>query len=185
MKRLIFLFFLSAVLSNLVNGQNCKFKTNEVDKFTNKMTRETKPAKIMASFYTAGDFSVKVVDTSYSFNLDYIISKYKKFEPYSINKGAKMIFLLENRETIELYSDDDIKGTKKTTYGIPPVYSCLLTNVKYSVTKKQIEKFSKYKVESIRFYRTEDNGKEDFIDTEIKDRRQDDIQNLVNCILSK
>jgi hypothetical protein len=75
---------------------------------------------------------------------------------------------LENGETITLNSADDINGVKKTVIGLPPVYVCNLTNVSYPVTKNQIDKFFNSKVKSIRFYRTESNGKEDFIDNEIK-----------------
>jgi hypothetical protein len=35
----------------------------------------------------------------------------------------------------------------------------------------------------MRFYRTESNGKEDFIDNKIKRKNQDDILELTNCVL--
>jgi hypothetical protein len=93
------------------------------------------------------------------------------------------MFLLENGEMITLKSADEIKGTKKTVIGIPPVYECFLTNVSYPVTKNQIDAFFKSKVKNIRFYRTESNGKEDFIDNEVKRKNQDDIIELTKCIL--
>ena len=164
------------------NAQNCKYKTNEIDKFTNKYTKLTKSEKVIGTFYTSGEFSVKKIDTSIYFIFDYVLSSYSNFDPYSIKKGASLIFLMENGETITLKSGDDINGTK-TVVGIPPVYGCFLTNVSYYVNKNQIDLFFKSKVKSIRFYRTESNGKEDYIDNEIKKRNQDDIQNLLKCIL--
>lgn len=171
-----FLFFYSF-------SQKCKYKVNDIDKFTNQYTKITKPEKVIGTFYTSGDFSVKKVDTSFSFIFDYELSSYSNFEPYSINKGASLIFLLENGEIITLNSADVIKGTKKTVHGLPPVYECFLTNVSYPLTRAQIDQFFKSKVKSIRFYRTESNGKEDFIDNDIKRKNQDDIQDLIKCVL--
>lgn len=166
-----------------VKAQNCKYKINEIDKFTNKYTKLTKPYTVISSFYSSGDFSVKKIDTSYFFIFDYALSSYSSFEPYSINQGASLMFLLENGETVTLKSADQIKGTSKTIVGIPPVYCCYLTNVSYPVTKSQMDLFFKSKVKTIRFYRTESNGKEDFIDNEIKKKNQNDIQDLIKCVL--
>ena len=49
------------------NAQNCKYKTNEIDKFTNKYTKLTKSEKVIGTFYTSGEFSVKKIDTSFYF----------------------------------------------------------------------------------------------------------------------
>lgn len=178
---LIIFFYFSCL--PFAHAQNCKYKINEIDKFTNKFTKITKSEKVIGTFYTGGEFSVKRVDTSYYFIFDYALSSYSSFEPYSISKGAALIFLLENGEIITLNSEDVIYGTLKTIVGIPPVYSCYLTNVSYPVSRIQIEKFFRSPVKSIRFYRNESNGKEDYIDNEIKRKNQDDIQNLIKCIL--
>jgi hypothetical protein len=164
-------------------SQKCKYKVNEIDKFTNQYTKITKSEKVIGTFYTSGEFSVKKVDTSFYFIFDYELSSYSNFSPYSINQGAKLIFLLENGEVETLNSADNIIGTKKTIVGIPPVYVCYLTNVSYRISKAQIDKFFKSKVKSIRFFRTESNGKEDSIDNDIKKKNQDDIQELIKCVL--
>ena len=169
--------------SFLVFPRNEKYKVNDIDKFTNQYTKITKSEKVIGTFYTTGDFSVKKVDTSFSFIFDYELSSYSNFNPYSIKKGAALIFLLENGEIVSLNSADDIKGTKKTVHGLPPVYECFLTNVSYPLTRAQIDQFFKSKVKSIRFFRTESNGKEDFIDNDIKKKNQDDIQDLIKCVL--
>jgi hypothetical protein len=182
MKKTLLFFYGFAFL---VNGysQKCKYKVNDIDKFTNLYTKITSSEKVISTFYTTGEFSVKKVDTTFSFIFDYVLSSYSNFEPYSISKGASLMFLLENGEIITLKSDDNIKGTKKIIKGLPYVYSCYLSNVCYPVSKSEIDMFFKSKIKSIRFYRTESNGKEDFIDNEIKNRNQDDIQNLIKCIL--
>ena len=178
-----FSFIVTIVLFSQSYSQKCKYKVNDIDKFTNQYTKITKPEKVISTFYTTGVFSVKKVDTSFSFIFDYALSSYSNFEPYSIKKSAFLIFLLENGEVVTLNSADDINGTKKTVYGLPPVYVCYLSNVSYPLTRTQIDQFFKSKVKSIRFFRTESNGKEDFIDNDIKKKNQDDIQNLIKCVL--
>ena len=81
--KFITLLLIFASLS-IVKAQNCKYKTNEIDKFTNKYTKLTKSEKVIGTFYTTGEFSVKKVDTSYFFIFDYVLSSYSNFEPYSI-----------------------------------------------------------------------------------------------------
>ena len=183
MKKIFFSLVFAFTFLSITKAQNCTYQTNEIDKFTNKYIKLTKSEKVIGTFFTAGNFSVKKNDTSFFFVFDYALSSYSEFEPYSINKGAPLLFQLESGEIITLNSADDIKGTRNTLTGPPPVYSCYLTNVSYPVTKKQIDSFSKSKVKSIRFYRTESNGKEDYLDNEIKKKNQDDIQNLIKCVL--
>lgn len=182
MKKL-FLLFLLFCISFYSFSQKCKYKVNELDKFTHLYTKITKSEKVIGTFYTSGNFSIKKVDTSFWFIFDYELASYSNFDPYSIKKDASLIFLLENGDIITLKSTDDIKGTKKTVYGLPPVYECFLSNVTYPVSRGQIDQFFKSKVKSIRFFRTESNGKEDFIDNDIKRKNQDDIQDLIKCVL--
>ena len=89
------------------------------------------------------------------------------------------MFLLENDEVITLYSVKEIKGVKQQE-GI--IY-CLLQNVNYLITKNQLDTLSKFKVKTIRMYRSQGSEKESFIDFEIKDKFQSEIQEQVNCIL--
>lgn len=114
-------FIFSIVLFSYSYSQKCKYKVNDIDKFTNQYTKITKPEKVISTFYTKGDFSVKKVDTSFSFIFDYELSSYSNFDPYSIKKSASLIFLLENGEVVTLISADDIKGTKNSLW----VASCL------------------------------------------------------------
>lgn len=181
MKRIHTILFFTFLVTGL-NAQNCKFKINETDKFTGKYTKLTKSEKVISTFFTTGKFSVKKIDDSYFFLFDYVLSSYSNFEPYSIKKGAVLMFLLENGETVTLASADDINGIKKVVVGIPPVYECFLTNVSYPVNKSQIDSFFKSKIKSIRFYRTESNGKEDYIDNDISKKNQDNIQALIKCV---
>lgn len=180
LKKLVLLIFIT--FNGFIFGQNCKYEINEVDKFTGKVTKITKSKKVITTFLTAGSFSMKRVDSDYFIVLNYGLSRYKKFEPYNINSGAQLILLLQNGEKITLTTPDEIKGIKKTTIGIPPVYSCYLNDVNYPVEKKSIEMLLKSKVTNIRFYRTESNGKEDYIDSELKSKAQEGIQDLIMCV---
>ena len=107
-------------------SQNCKYLKNEVDPFTNKLTKETKPSRILGSFYTAGTFRFIKIDTTITLIFDYTLSSYSDFEPYKVKEGGKLIFLMENGEMITLKSINNINGERKVTIGLPPVYSCYL-----------------------------------------------------------
>jgi len=179
-------FFLSSIAIMLISfssmAQICKYEVNGVDRFTGKLTKITKPKTVMVSFYTGGEFYIKMIDTNYYFVLNYTLSSYADFENYSINKGAKIMFLLEDESIITLSSYDNINGSKSVVFGLPPVYECRLNNVCYPISYNDIKKFYS-RVKSIRFYRNESNGKEDYIDYEIKERNKDDIRDLINCVL--
>lgn len=170
------------VLSNGFS-QNCSYKKNEIDKFTGKHVKITNPLKVIGTFYTEGLFSIKKEDSSYSFIFEYTLAKYSSFPPYSINRGSQLLFLLESGNQIVLESDDNIVGINNVIQGTLPVYMCQLTNVSYSLSRKQLEQFLTEKIKTIRFYRVEPNGKEDYVDNEIKRKDQVDISRLVKCIL--
>jgi len=171
--------------------QNCSYELNEVDKFNGKVTKITKAKKVIASwqkqknlkFYNAGSFSVKRIDSDYFLIFDYEIQKYKRFDPYNINSGTQLILLLANGEKITLSTNDKINGTKKTIIGIPPVYCSYLSDINYFLTRKEIDLLLQSKVTSIRFYRTESNGKVGYVDCEIKPKNQEIIKQLLMCLL--
>ena len=177
------LLLASLLLIGATYAQKCKYKQNDFDKFTGKYIKVTKPEKVIGTFYTEGDFSVQKVDTSFTLIFDFKIQSYKSFKIEGIKKGAAINFLLENGEVVTANSDNDITGVYKTFIGIPPVYECRLNSTKYSVSKDKIDKLLKSKVKAIRFYRTGENGAEDYIDNDIAKKNQDDIQDLIKCVL--
>ena len=179
----IFIYLVSLQFLTYGYSQNCSFKKNEVDKFTGQYIKITNPLKVIGTFYTAGDFSIKKEDSSYSFIFDYAISAYAEFPPYSINRGQQLLFLLENGDKITLESADNIVGVNQVIKVKLPVYTCNLTNVTYHLSKTQLQQFLNSKVKAIRFYRVEPNGKADFVDNEIKPKNQSDISRLVKCVL--
>ena len=164
-------------------AQNCKYSKNEIDPFTKKLTKETKPSKIMGSFYTAGTLRFSKVDTTITLIFDYAISSYSDFEPYTISEGAKLIFLMENDEMITLNSINNISGERSVIFGLVPVYSCYLKKVKYQVNQKVLDQFLSSNLKTIRFYRNEANGNEDYIDAEVKNKHKNVLPNLVKCIM--
>lgn len=183
MKKKIILSIVATLLVTFCFSQNCSYKVNELDKFTKKYTKITEAEKVIGTFYTVGMFSVKKVDNEYFFLFDYTLSSYASFDPYSINTGAQLIFLLEDGSVITLKAMDNIKGVNHTYVSLPVVYTCELTNIAYPIKKVDIDKFFTSGIKSIRFYRTESNGKEDYVDNDIRSRLQGRIQDLIKCVL--
>lgn len=177
------LILLVSFLFSHANAQNCSYKTNEVDKFTKKFTKITKPKKIIGTYYTEGKISIKRVDTSFFILFDYFHSSNRPFNAWNIAKSSQLIFLLENDEVITLISESNITGTSKVMHGFFPLYISRLDNVSYKLTKSEMQHFLTSKIKSIRFYVIESNGTETYVDCEIKNSNRDDIQSLVKCVL--
>lgn len=170
-------------ITTILFAQKCKYEVNEVDKFTGELTKITKPEKIIVSYFISGDFSFKKAGENHSIILDYYISSYKKFDPFNIEKGARLVLLLENGESINLSTPDNIIGTKRVVVGIPPTHICTLKNISYPINKSQIDMLIQSKVVSVRFYRSEGNGKESYEDANISEKHQQELKNLIMCIL--
>lgn len=173
-----YLFLLSSALS-----QTCRYSVNEVDKFTGQLVRTTRPEKVLSTFYTGGSFSVKRVDSAFALILDFTISSYSRVDLYSISKGSELILLLTDGGKVSLQAADEIRGSKWTMIGLPPVYYCELKNVSYPLTRAQLDQLLRTELATVRFYRRAPSGKEDPVDTEIKPNNRDDLQELIRCVL--
>lgn len=167
---------INATPTVIASGQDCEFKVNEAN------TKETTSQKVFNTNFFSGEFGVKKVNTSYFLVFNYIISSHYTFEPYCINSGANIIFSLENGEKITLTTMDNVNGVAKTVPG-QSIILCCIENVSYPVSSQQIDSLLKSNVVSVRVYRSETDGKKSFEDFEIKSKNQDDVQQLLSCVL--
>ena len=60
-----------------------------------------KPEKVIGTFYTAGEFSVKKTDTAYFFIFDYVLSSYSKFGSVASNVMKNFIFLYLQQKDVQ------------------------------------------------------------------------------------
>lgn len=122
----IFLFGVLIFQLCRLNAQDCKYKVNNVDKFTGKTELETKPLELKGKVKKDGGFNVK--------NVSMILKKQGDERIFTMsltlfNAGPrfggannKLILLLDNKETVELplrgMTSDQIKYDQFTNFDI-------------------------------------------------------------------
>jgi len=156
MKNLILIALL--FISVNVIGQNCKYETNGIDKFTGKMTKLTKKVKLIATFSSEGFVSLQKADTTISLILSYRTSFSNSV---TVNDGAELSFLLDNNKIITI---------KKAGIG-------------YSLTNNQLKTLMTSKTKTLRYFFTDKSGNYKSEDIEIKSSNADDFIELTKCIL--
>lgn len=139
-------------------AQNCKYETNDIDKFTGKMTKITKKKKFIETFNSEGHIALQKADTTLTLILSYRTSFSKKV---TVGEGAELSFLLEDGKIITL---------KKTTG-------------KYATNSGQLKTLMSVKTKTLRYYFTDQGGNYKYEDIEIKKSNAEDFIDLIKCVL--
>jgi len=182
MKKLITLILLC--IPAFLFAQKCKYEMNELDKFTGKIVKLTKKEMILNAWDATMYFQCRREGDNIFLIFEFWHCAYSKVEMPKIQKGQKLMFLLSDGSSIELESADDITGTPKNyLVSIPPTYCSILSQASYPATPESVEKLLRNTVSVIRFYKTEGNGKEGYKDYEIKKKNNEDIVDLLKCVL--
>lgn len=93
------------ILSTLSFSQNCKYKINDVDKFTGKITKLTKAEKIFENSAIMVHVSVQKIDNNYSLIL---VCEGSFYVLRTIKPNSELLFLLENSKIITLKEKDGV-----------------------------------------------------------------------------
>lgn len=163
--------------------QPCQYEVQEVDRFTRKLTKLTRPEKVISTFYNTGRFSAKREDSTFQLILDYTASSYTRIDPFSIPRDAELNFLLADGRQITLYCAEEIRGIRRTYVGLPPVYSCEIRQATFPISRSQIEAFLQSDMQMIRIHRRDGNGKLGHVDEEIRENNRDDVRAILTCLL--
>jgi hypothetical protein len=103
--KILFLVYLSITSFSFLHAQDCKYTLNEVDKFSNKVSRElspvllTKKAKLTGGLITKVKMILKEENDQLIFRLSFIRSS---GVPPTFVRGNKLILLLKNKKQIEV-----------------------------------------------------------------------------------
>lgn len=164
MNRKITFIVLSLLIGQLAFAQNCKYKTNELDKTTNKMVKETKSKVVWEKpFDSQGKMTAKKVGDD--FFLTFVYDRGLGGAEFVVNKGNELIFVLENGTEVKLQ-----RGDEKETYPI---------------TKDQLDLLMKSKVSVIQYWYTEvkTNTYTHPAFYKVSDSQAENIQELVKCVM--
>lgn len=144
-KAIILILFM---VSSLISLGQCKFKRNEVDEFTKKTIRETKPVSVAGVFSQNYTVALKQVNENYYLNFAY--GSTGTFAMV-IGEGDELMFKFDNDsvltlESLEIASASHYYSQYANSTGI----SC-----SYGITREQLETLARNKTVKIRFYTSE------------------------------
>ena len=181
-----------SLASTLSFGQNCKYEKNETDKFTKKKVVITKSEKVFYTLNTSGFYTVKQDGENYYIEFDYLVQTSfsgtsNADKNISIKQNDQLMFLLENDEVVTLMSSNTVQTEMKPNMASQLV-NWELNDVTYPITLEQLKTLQSAKTKTLRIYRTigydaQNIGQQDYMDVEIKNASQDDIQKLINCVI--
>lgn len=160
-------FLLALMMFPLVLSAQ-KLITNEVDKFTNKLTQETNYETLfrvnrMASGYSHQfNFSLKRSEDNFTMFASILLPDIVKYD-----ESSKVYFLLENRETVILNSNYTGISGEKYANGY-------LFETSFSISHEDLQKFKNFKVTDIRI-----EYMDGYYDKEINDKKQTLIQQML------
>ncbi len=186
---------LSLTLASTISyGQNCNFEKNEVDKFTKKKVVETKREKLFGTLNSSGFYTVKQEGDNFYIEFDYLVqSSFSGASRVATNIAVKekdqLMFLLENDEVVTLESSSTVQSQMKPNLSSGLV-NWELNDVKYPVTLEQLKTLQSAKTTTLRIYRTigfdaQNIGQQESMDVDIKKASQDDMQQMINCVLEQ
>lgn len=145
-----------------------KLKINEVDKFTNKLIQQTNyetlfRVNLMASGYSHQfRFSLKRSEDNVVMFATILLPEIVKYD-----ESSKVYFLLDNKETVILYSNYTGISGEKYANGY-------LFETSFSISQEDLQKFKNFKVTDIRI-----EYMDGYYDKEINDKKQNLIQQML------
>ena len=156
--------------------KKCNFAINEVDKFTGKAIKQTKLAHIVKKFNVKVGICMQHYGDEYYFIL---ACNYGEVTggvgSIDVKKDQELILLLDNKERIILKAYENRNG-------VISKHSCALNFVTYLITPDQLKQLSQQNVTDLRYDRVM-NGSVSFDNFEIEKKDQEEIQQVVKCIL--
>ena len=170
MKKAIILIML--IVSSINSFGQCKFKRNEVDEFTKKMIRETKPVSVAGVFSQNYTVAFKQVNENYYLNFAY--GSTGTFAMV-IGEGDELMFRFENDSVLTLESLE----TESARHFFSQYSNSTSISCSYGITADQIEMIARNKTVKVRFYTTEG-----YHEKETKSDGVEKMRSNAKCILN-
>lgn len=146
----------------------CKYETNEVDKFTKKTVLKTKYTALWQSMFHALSFKAKKLDT-----IRFLEMTYSTSYIYSVEKDSKLMFLMGNDSIVTLIAMG-YETANGVTAGTVTIWSAI---VDYYLSAKDHAILMSNTIVNVRFYTR--NG---YIEKDVKNKRGGNLRNILRCI---
>ncbi len=175
MKQIILI--LGIMISISMTGQkNCKFAINEIDKISGKAVKQTNLAHIVKKFNVKVGMCMQHYGEEYYFILAFNYgSATGQVGQIDIKKDQELTLLLDNNEKMILKCYEDRNGVVSN-------HSCEINFVTYQITPEQIKKLIEHPITNFRYDRIM-NGAASFDTFELEKKDQEEIQEVLKCIL--
>ena len=184
MKRTVILVLATLTICSISFSQKCKYKKNEVDKFTGVKILETKGERLCSSPYIM--VSGLKNDNQCAFRIEASVSA-NGIANFSIEKGQQLLFLLTNNDTIMLKANETIMGdpsVAKSHAGLDLYYEGTVRN-DYNLSQSQLEKLKKSNLNSLRLFVSCSDNRKFPINKEFSKKGEDLLMNIVNCVTAQ
>ncbi len=165
---LITLFF-----SIICFGQNCKYKTNEIDEFTKNKILETKIEVFTVSGMGLGfstSYTLKKINEK-----RYLNFKITSPSIFTLREGDKIMFKTDSENTIDLIFPNTIIANN--VYNSHLKTTTWLENILIPIDELTYQRLSNEKVLKLRVYTTDG-----YIDDDINEKRSKKFKELLKCI---
>lgn len=171
-------------ISGFSNAQDCKFTKEEVDPFSNGRVLHSKVIPMLPAMSDSRhDLTVQRNGDDYAIYLYTQVTSAERLN-FQIQEGQKMMFLLDNKDTVVLSANSTVFGKEpQANQGwTGSVFSTTIFNT-YSINKAQLDKFIASPIQLIRFYIIDSNNREIKIDRKkIPDGAKVNFQQAIKCV---
>lgn len=166
------IIFILLIIGTTNSFGQCKFKRNEVDEFTKKLIRETKPVSVAGVFSQNYTVAFKQVNDSYFLKFSYGSTGTLSMV---IGEGDKLMIRFDNDSVLTLQS---LELTTANHYFSQYSNSTGIT-CSYGITPEEIEMIARNKAVKIRFYMTDG-----YFEKETKSDGVEKMRSNAKCILN-
>lgn len=156
------------------SAQDCEFKKNEVDEFTNEIIKITEASVIDIPLMGGASSKLNFIRKNENFSIWFYYSNSTLAESISVMENDTMMIKLEDNEIIKLPPTGSFEMKTQVINGIV-IKSITPT---YSINKSQLETLSQSKIEKVRFYFNQKK-----IDHDIKAKNARKIMSAAACII--
>ncbi|MBK7390529.1 MAG: hypothetical protein IPI23_16080 [Bacteroidetes bacterium] len=185
------LFIVALVFTfSFTQAQKCKFEKQENDPFGGGSVLHSQIVS-MLSLMSESRFDIQVQKSGENYGL-YVYANITSADPlaFSVQKGQQLLFLLENKDTVQVHS-------KETVFGKQPMVNDGMSSLAmksyigniyntYEINAAQLEKIKASPVQIIRIYFTASDARElkaDY-DKKLSKSGKEKLPLTIDCVLS-
>ena len=145
----------------------CRYEIDQIDRFTDDITRQTRSIKIWKGFYEEEFISCAAVRKN---DVRAVQFAYYAHAEYLVEEGDSLMLLLDNKEVLILQA-----ATKRLAERFSD--KIFYANVSYPLDAQNMQLLLDNNIKAVRLY-----YKGGFFEKEIKEKKQGAVKDLLTCV---